>query len=62
MISCRVCGCTDYQACPSGCWWVEFDLCSACASEPVGDSHPVLAFAAGVVVGAIGLGALIRWT
>ena len=28
---CRVCGCTDNQACPGGCAWVETDLCSACA-------------------------------
>lgn len=28
---CRVCGCTDNQACPEGCWWVEPDLCSSCA-------------------------------
>jgi hypothetical protein len=29
--ACRVCGCTDDRACPGGCWWVEPDLCSACA-------------------------------
>lgn len=28
---CRVCGCTDDHACPGGCYWVEDDLCSACA-------------------------------
>ena len=27
---CRVCGCTDCNACPGGCYWVEADLCSAC--------------------------------
>ena len=27
---CRVCGCTDDNACPGGCWWVEEVLCSAC--------------------------------
>lgn len=27
---CRVCGCTDDQACEGGCYWVEPDLCSAC--------------------------------
>lgn len=32
---CRVCGCTDDNACPGGCCWVEDpeglgDLCSAC--------------------------------
>jgi myosin heavy subunit len=29
--TCRVCGCTDDNACPGGCSWVEDDLCSACA-------------------------------
>ena len=33
--SCRVCGCWEYNACPDedfgACWWVEPDLCSACA-------------------------------
>ena len=32
---CRVCGCTEYDACCTdygdGCWWSEEDLCSACA-------------------------------
>lgn len=28
---CRECGCTNFSACPGGCWWVEDDLCSACA-------------------------------
>lgn len=28
---CRVCGCSDDDACPGGCYWVEPDLCSACA-------------------------------
>jgi ParB/RepB/Spo0J family partition protein len=31
--TCRVCGCTDDDACPDGCEWVEPDLCSACADE-----------------------------
>lgn len=30
---CRVCGCTDDHACPGGCYWVEEDLCSACAAK-----------------------------
>lgn len=30
---CRECGCTDQLGCPEGCWWVEDDLCSSCASE-----------------------------
>lgn len=29
--TCRVCGCTQAQACPGGCYWVEPDLCSTCA-------------------------------
>lgn len=29
--TCRSCGCTDDRACPGGCFWVEADLCSACA-------------------------------
>lgn len=28
---CRVCGCTNFSACAGGCWWVEDELCSACA-------------------------------
>lgn len=27
---CRVCGCTDNDACEDGCSWVEPDLCSSC--------------------------------
>lgn len=27
---CRVCGCTQFHACPGGCYWVEYDLCSQC--------------------------------
>lgn len=30
---CRVCGCSEYSACEGGCWWVEGDLCSACADD-----------------------------
>lgn len=35
---CRVCGCTEGNACQGGCYWVEPDLCSACA-QPGGDSN-----------------------
>lgn len=28
---CRGCGCTDVRACPTGCWWVGVEWCSACA-------------------------------
>ncbi|MEI8200734.1 MAG: ParB/RepB/Spo0J family partition protein [Eubacteriales bacterium] len=31
--SCRVCGCTEDNACQGGCYWVEQDLCSQCATE-----------------------------
>lgn len=27
---CRVCGCTDSNACLEGCEWIELDLCSNC--------------------------------
>lgn len=27
---CRVCGCTQNNACEGGCYWVEPDLCSRC--------------------------------
>ncbi len=27
---CRVCGCSELNACEGGCSWVEKDLCSAC--------------------------------
>jgi len=30
---CRVCSCTNMQACPEGCHWVEPDLCSSCAAS-----------------------------
>lgn len=36
--TCRVCGCTEWNACPEGCWWVTDpqgmgDLCSSCREE-----------------------------
>ena len=30
---CRVCGCTWNNACPGGCYWVEWDLCSKCVDD-----------------------------
>lgn len=37
--ACRVCGCTEFNACVGafgeGCHWVEKDLCSACAPRVV---------------------------
>lgn len=30
---CRICGCTDNNACTEGCYWVEDDLCSNCVDN-----------------------------
>jgi len=30
---CRICGCTQNNACFGGCSWVEEDLCSSCKSD-----------------------------
>jgi monomeric isocitrate dehydrogenase len=30
---CRICGCTAEQACPGGCYWVNYDLCSKCVDK-----------------------------
>lgn len=30
---CRICGCIWDNACPSGCYWVEDDLCSVCTEK-----------------------------
>jgi hypothetical protein len=32
--SCRVCGCTNENACEGGCSWIAPGLCSTCAPEP----------------------------
>jgi hypothetical protein len=44
-MACRECGCTAYCACThedlGACWWVEEDLCSACAPDSDEDwEHP----------------------
>ncbi len=34
--SCRICGCTDRRACPTGegpCSWIERELCSGCSGR-----------------------------
>lgn len=31
--TCRICGCTDEDGCPEGCYWVEEDLCSNCVTQ-----------------------------
>lgn len=28
---CRICGCTDEEACPGGCSWSQPEICSTCA-------------------------------
>jgi hypothetical protein len=28
--ACRVCGCTEHNACAGGCFWVSPDVCSGC--------------------------------
>lgn len=38
---CRICGCTNDNACPEGCHWIEPDLCSSCAAEN-SEVHPLL--------------------
>lgn len=38
---CRVCGCSEFNACPGGCALVEEDLCSACADKPVYEPSPL---------------------
>ena len=32
---CRVCACSQFDACPDGCGWAEHDRCSACPAEAV---------------------------
>ena len=36
---CRVCGCTENNACLGGCSWVENDLCSACTDADPDDPY-----------------------
>jgi hypothetical protein len=40
---CRICGCSEFDACPGGCYWVADpellgDLCSACLPEEAATS------------------------
>lgn len=42
---CRICGCNWEKGCPPrGCYWVEDDLCSCCASTQPADDKPVFRF------------------
>ena len=40
-MTCRKCGCWEYDPCwhmdYGACWWVEVDLCSFCAEPPEED-------------------------
>lgn len=38
---CRVCGCTDSNACDGGCFWIAPDLCSVCYYEMIDDDGAV---------------------
>ena len=31
--TCRICGCTQNNACKGGCFWVEDNLCSKCVKK-----------------------------
>lgn len=60
--ACRVCGCTEARACVTEdgpCWWVEGDLCSACAAREGRALGPGVIAA---VVAALALAALaVAW-
>lgn len=30
---CKVCGCTETNACDNGCYWIAKDLCSNCGTK-----------------------------
>lgn len=32
-MKCSICGCTDDNACPGGCYWAVPGLCSECAEK-----------------------------
>ncbi|TGW16874.1 helix-turn-helix domain-containing protein [Stenotrophomonas maltophilia] len=38
---CRICGCTELQACRGGCSWIDKDLCSSCG-EAASHTAPVI--------------------
>jgi hypothetical protein len=49
VVACRICGCTDEEACPGGCCWVEDpsggDLCSSCVAHAIALTQIALTFA-----------------
>lgn len=42
--TCRVCGCTDQEACEGGCTWVEAtqSICSVCFGEQLMTAWPLV--------------------
>lgn len=38
---CRICGCTQMNACPGGCYWIADDLCSQCLKYSGTDIDPM---------------------
>ena len=45
---CQGCGCHDFDACVEDdtgmvCWWVEENLCSACAAKMAAQADPAMA-------------------
>jgi len=45
---CRVCGCTENNACEDGCYWVEDNLCSKC-EENVQQNEEIVQQSEGIV-------------
>lgn len=37
---CRVCGCSELNACDPPCWWVSPGLCSACLGNEMKPETP----------------------
>lgn len=48
---CRICGCSDDDGCWPPCWWVESDLCSACAADMGVQQRTVMGIDARELVG-----------
>lgn len=40
--ACRICGCTQMNACPCGCYWLNDDLCSQCLKYSGTDIDPMV--------------------
>jgi hypothetical protein len=43
--TCKLCGCTDEQACEGGCYWITDALCSKCFTDPARLALPSSALA-----------------